>query len=366
MRKRSVTPVDGALNLSSFTMEPRILAKHYLASALRHSGLLKLLHARHAYTWRVLCYHRTIDPEALPYGLQPGMFVRPRNFAWQMELIARRFKAISLEALCELLREGRPVPANTIVITFDDGWLDNYEHAFPVLKRLGVPATIFLPTAFIGTERMFWTDEVALAVREAKRAPNALGEIKRLDPEALAGGGSEELVAAARSMASISEVDHLVEYLKRATPTVRQATLQVLALVRQSGAAAASTRVFVNWEEVEQMRAAGISFGSHSHEHHNLTELDAATLDADIAASYRTLRAHGLAQDHEAPFCFPGGYYNERCLEALDRAGVRYCTTTTRESVLSGRPMLIGRTLIHDDISATAPLFLARLAGRPF
>ena len=351
-------------------MEPRILAKHYLATALRVSGLLGCLHSAQRPSWRVLCYHRTIDPEQVNYGLQPGMFVRPASFKSQMELIARKFRVIPLSALSRTVLEGAPVDPRTVVITFDDGWLDNYEFAFPVLKRLGLPATVVLPTAYIGTSRMFWTDEVALAVAEAKRSPQTGAGLKEslsagaISKGGLAKEGNEDLIAAARSMASISDLDHLVEYLKRATPSVRDATLQVLRLLRDSGGEPKEQRVFVNWDEVRAMGAAGVEFGSHSHEHHNLTELDETTLDSDIALSYQTLREHGISGT--PPFCFPGGYFNAGCLAALKKAGVEFAATTTRSSSLSEQPKLLGRTLLHEDISATSALFLARLAGRPF
>lgn len=277
----------------------------------------------------------------------------------------KRFKVISLAELCECLSKGEEPARGSVAVTFDDGWLDNYEHALPVLRRVGVPATVFLPTAYIGTDRMFWTDEVGLAVTEAKRTPNTFAQLKdSLSAEELAKEGGEDLLSAARSIASISDIDHLVEYLKRAVPSVRNATLDVLRMLRRSGATTPPARSFMSWSEVEEMSTAGIAFGSHSHEHQNLTELDESALESDIRRSYQLLDQHGIGGT--PPFCFPGGYYNLLCLKALEEAGVEVAVTTGRASALTGRPRLLGRTLLHEDISGTPALFLARIAGRPF
>jgi len=76
--------------------------------------------------------------------------VRPQRFEKQMEyLYLKKYTTISLDALILYLHENIPLPSKPIIITFDDGSKDNYTHAFPILKRYGFTATIFLATDYI-------------------------------------------------------------------------------------------------------------------------------------------------------------------------------------------------------------------------
>jgi peptidoglycan/xylan/chitin deacetylase (PgdA/CDA1 family) len=69
-------------------------------------------------------------------------------------LAARSYHVITLEGLCHSLINARPLPARCVVLTFDDGFVDNYTQAYPILQRFGFPATIFLTVAFIGTNEL--------------------------------------------------------------------------------------------------------------------------------------------------------------------------------------------------------------------
>jgi UDP-2,3-diacylglucosamine pyrophosphatase LpxH len=74
--------------------------------------------------------------------------------------LCKRFTVLSLNELLERWRTDQLDASKAYcVITFDDGWQDNYQYAFPVLKHYGLPATIFLATDFIGTDRWFWPDQ---------------------------------------------------------------------------------------------------------------------------------------------------------------------------------------------------------------
>ena len=95
---------------------------------------------------RILYYHRVDDDDH-------RSCVRPKQFLQQMGyLSAHAYHVITLEGLCRSLINGKTLPARCVVLTFDDGFADNYTQAYPILQRFGFPATIFLTVAFIGTE----------------------------------------------------------------------------------------------------------------------------------------------------------------------------------------------------------------------
>jgi peptidoglycan/xylan/chitin deacetylase (PgdA/CDA1 family) len=101
---------------------------------------------------RILCYHRVA-------GARDELAVAPHNFRAQMEtLLALGMKPIGLREARRLLEHG--ADDSFVCVTFDDGYHDNLEHAFPVLRELSIPATLFIPTAVIdGAVRMYWYEQ---------------------------------------------------------------------------------------------------------------------------------------------------------------------------------------------------------------
>lgn len=121
---------------------------------------------------RILCYHRVCDlPSAKDY--EGHVSVSPEGFARQMEFLKKQnFNVISLNQLVEYKDTGADLPPKTVVITFDDGYRDNFVHAFPILKRLNLKATFFVVTEYIDTDRIFdWLmlEKESIAHSEAHR-----------------------------------------------------------------------------------------------------------------------------------------------------------------------------------------------------
>lgn len=96
------------------------------------------------YTTPILMYHN------ISYG-EGSSFVTPENFAKQMEYIKRNgYEVITLDELAGSIKDKRRLKRNKVVITLDDGYQDNFEYAYPVFKKSGFPAVIFLPTDYMG------------------------------------------------------------------------------------------------------------------------------------------------------------------------------------------------------------------------
>ena len=96
---------------------------------------------------RVLYYHSISDAPI-------RSSVSPAAFAAQMEQLAQHYRVLSLSEAVDRLASRRPVPDRSVVVTLDDGFRDNHEHALPVLTRLAIPATVFLTVGYIGTDRL--------------------------------------------------------------------------------------------------------------------------------------------------------------------------------------------------------------------
>ena len=108
----------------------------------------------------VLTYHRVIEKwdRTLDYS-QSGMVVTPDTFHHQLAFLKKHFNIVPLSYFIDRTPNTQ-YPKPLCAITFDDGWRDNYEIAFPILRKHGLPATMFLTTDFVGTNRIFWHTEL--------------------------------------------------------------------------------------------------------------------------------------------------------------------------------------------------------------
>jgi len=140
------------------------LIKHVGQSAtLRAAGSLRcVLSPRVANAFGILMYHRLTKP---PIGVAtPTYNVPPSRFRAQLEgLLSLGYQAWPLRKALEFSRTGQAIPRNTFVVTFDDGYENNYVHAWPILKDLQIPATIFVTTAYLDSKDPFPFDDWSAA-----------------------------------------------------------------------------------------------------------------------------------------------------------------------------------------------------------
>lgn len=95
-----------------------------------------------------MMYHNVDDTDELKLNT-----VSPQRFEWHMAYLKKHgFHVLGLEELVQLTGSGGPLPKKSVVITFDDGYEDNYVHAFKILKKYGYPAIIFVPSDLVNEE----------------------------------------------------------------------------------------------------------------------------------------------------------------------------------------------------------------------
>jgi peptidoglycan/xylan/chitin deacetylase (PgdA/CDA1 family) len=129
-----------------------------------------LLRSRFAHGTLILVYHRINEAALDPWSLS----VTPDHFAEHLAVLRRSFHPISLQALAGTLQDGSQLKARSVVITFDDGYVDNLHHAKPTLERFDCPATIFLVTDNIGSPYEFWWDELSSLLLRPNTLPEQL------------------------------------------------------------------------------------------------------------------------------------------------------------------------------------------------
>ncbi len=118
------------------------------------SGLRRLFATRANGRPGILVYHRIADP--IPGVAMPTMNVPPARFRSQLSgLLRSGYRPLALPKLIELQVSGQPVPPSSFLVTFDDGFANNFTQATPILRELGIPATVFVSTAYLDRNTPF-------------------------------------------------------------------------------------------------------------------------------------------------------------------------------------------------------------------
>lgn len=265
----------------------------------------------------ILAYHRVYDiGEEDEFPFDPELVsATPADFRWQMERVLRAGSPTTFARLAAAIDGGTDPPPRPIIVTFDDGHRDNFTHAFPVLRDLGIPATVFLSTGYVGTAGTFWFDRV---VQLLYRAPRGRVRVRAAAFDEEAG----DHVASRRASAA-----RLLRVLKAVPDAVRLCALRELedALGRYPPPGDDALSGALTWDQVREMARGGIEFGSHAVTHPVLTRLEDGPLANELASSRRTIEKE-VGQPVTA-LAYPVGgteAFDERVVSSSARAGYRF------------------------------------------
>ncbi len=342
---------------------PRHAIKLAIAYGLYYTGLLRLWQAivlrRRAV---VLMYHRVLTPdERKRSGSHPALVVDRETFEQQMAVLKRRFVVLSLEEFADRLERKMPLPNSSCVITFDDGWRDNYVNALPALAKHGLPSVVFLPVNYIGRDRLFWPEALThllLSVVDAvRRSPG-----RRTRFETLLSPVGLHTVLDLAGDSPRQEVIAIVARQKQIPRPEMEALLAALERelnVRRGDLGA--TDGFIDWDQAAQMSENGVTFGGHGAEHLLLTQVTPAEQESELRASKAML---DRLNEPVASFSYPNGYFTPEIAERVKASGYRLAFTTSRGFVSCDHdPFAVSRLNVHENVTASTPMFLARVTG---
>ncbi len=310
-----------------------------LGAAARTVGPHRIPRRRPA-LW-IVTYHRILpadDPRS--HSEEPGMMVQPRTLERHLQALDRNFRIVDLGDWVRRRDQGLALPARACAITFDDGWRDNHEFAWPLLKRMGIPATLFVVSDLVGTAYRFWPNRMLDALREIDVQDTRwqwLGDGRdRLAPT--------DLIARAKALGTDAWLHERLD--------------ETLA-----DAQAPAARDLLDWDEIRRMQRAGVfTIGSHTRHHTRLVDgLAAATLADEIVESARLIEAAVGAPC--AGFCYPNGDHCEAAV-GLVREHYRFAVTTADGfNTASSDTAVLRRTHLHEDATRTTSGLHRRLAG---
>jgi len=315
-----------------------------LCAGLRWRGLL------------ALNYHRIGDWDVSP--LDRGVYsTRAEDFDAQMAFLAREFDVVTLDDLDHARRDPK---GRYVMVTFDDGYRDNYDLAFPILKRHNIPGTFFITTGFIDDQPLAWWDRIAWTIRESP--------LRQL-PASPWWGGPRPLTDPASRERAIEAV--LAAYKRTSTARTPELLAELTAATGGAEPPPGLTDdLWVTWDHVRELHRAGMGIGAHTHTHPLLARLDPAEQVVEIrtckerllaAAGVRTpafaypvgspdsfnalTRATLLANDFDLAFSFYGGYQAMTGLDPLDirRTSVNRFTTQPMFEAKTTLPRIFAR-----------------------
>jgi peptidoglycan/xylan/chitin deacetylase (PgdA/CDA1 family) len=259
----------------------------------------------------VLMYHRVDCVRERPDVDPILLSATPDAFEAQMAVVASEYTPLSVEMLLDVKR-GRPLPDRAVMVTFDDGYRDFAEQAWPIMRRHDVPVTLFVPTAHVDApDEGFWWDRLYRAFTRTERTDELATSIGRFTLATTA-----DRYAACRA---------LVEQLK--TVPHDEAMQMVDDAIAALGPVAAP-RTIIGWDDVRRLHDDGVTIAPHSRTHPMLDQIPPAQLADEVDGSQRDIEA---ALGWCPPvFCYPAGRTSARVECALRDASVEAAFTTER------------------------------------
>lgn len=257
----------------------------------------------------VVAFHRVLAGA----DVSDTLTVDPQTFEAFCRFFRRHFSVVPLPELIAKLERGRTL-RRELAITFDDGYRDNYECAFPILRQRNAPAMFFVATGFVDEPRLPWWDEIAFLVRATERATLDLRPwcaepvvVDRVDREA----------TIVRILRTYKQVSHdqtaaLVERLRAEAACPASGDRQI-------------QNLWMTWDMLREMQSAGMTIGGHTVTHPVLSRMTCDDQRREISGCGATLQAE-MGQPMRY-FSYPVGgltAFNDNTRTCLREAGVSY------------------------------------------
>ncbi len=295
----------------------------------------------------VLAYHRV-------YPLEPNypfndetISVTPEQFREQLTFIKKYFHVTNFLQLVAAEKNNQAIPPNSLIMTFDDGYADNFEWMLPIIKEFDLTAVVYVSVDYLGTNNPFWFDEIAYLINHTK--------VKKIS---ICGGQHTLEITSDNRLQVRKKIGMIARLLadRERFELMDEVRAQSEVTINPDDIVKAKP---LNWDEVIGLHSAGIEIGSHSLSHGFLDRMTEAEIKIQVEESKRILE-----EKLQAPivsFSFPNGDFDKRVTEAVRVAnykfavGYRHAVACFDESIRFQIPR------IHVETDVSLPLFQANL-----
>ena len=302
----------------------------------------------------ILMYHRVAALKQDPWALA----VTPERFEEQIRYIHRHRLPMSVDEMVERLRRGN-LPQKAIALTFDDAYRDNLVHAKPVLARYAVPATVFVPTGYVGKQLPFWWDELANMVLACPEPQHLIqrcaGDEVELNWGAVEPGDSSDTWRGWDPPESQRQASYIALWtrMQRTSKEEREGVMEELRAKLQ--AEVDSLALPMTEADLSRLVEGGIMrLGAHTVNHASLSDLSLEESREEIRNSQRQCRA--FTQEPVEGFAYPYGNMTPEVCQEVRAAGFSWACSTEGEFLDGEQP----------DFFMLPRLTVTDIAGREF
>jgi len=302
-----------ALRLVSTTYSSTVLGRFGRSVAAQYtwsprSGFRLPLNRRVKPVCQIFQYHRINDDRDAFFGAVPVS-----TFRAQMRYLAANFPILTLDQVSR----GEFRGPYCVAVTFDDGYRDNFVCAFPTLKELEVPATVFLTTGYIDSGRLPWHDQVRLAFKLTMRSRFSVSEV----------GGPQGDLGHPADRVQFSE--KTLGWLRGLPESERKAALEELFRALGVPPDLNLPNHMLRWEDIRQMAKCNVTFGAHSVNHPVFSKISVKELQGEIVGSKKTIEDR--LQVPVSHFAYPFGQpfdFSAQAKQIVKEAGFKTAVTT--------------------------------------
>lgn len=336
----------------------RTILRRLTANGLYYSGLLWVyagLKLRHRVV--VLMYHRIL-PDGADTFSEDSIIVRPGTFSRHLQFLKRHFRLLTVQQLADALRSGQPLPSRGCLVTFDDGWQDNVQHALPLLRQHDVPAVVFLATDYVGATTCFWQERLA---RRLFAAAGCEGPPRDL-VEQLTKPGVPCLPPADRRLAIREAITAMKQWPQEEIARLERRLVEVMATAGMDAEETGDDR-FMDWESVSRLvPPSPLVAAAHGCSHSPLTQLESVHVGAELAGCKQRIEA--ATGRPVTAIAYPNGNYDDAVVNQSRREGYVVGFTTVRGLVSAGDdPLRLRRLNVHEAATSSVPELLCIILG---
>jgi peptidoglycan/xylan/chitin deacetylase (PgdA/CDA1 family) len=284
--------------------------REYLAQTLGRLGLLGLLERATAMRRPgliVLTYHRIADPARNPF-YDPVISATPESFRTQLKWLTRHIRLLNCAEVITQVESSSRWRETAVLLTFDDGYRDNFDVALPILREFKAPALFLIPTAFLNSPALPWWDHIAYVFKQTKIRQFTLRQ--KAGPD----DASPPLEINLEIMPPSAAIMTVVRAFLHGTITDERWFLEQLCQLAEVelDAHQITRGLLMSWDQVQSLASLGAHFaiGAHSHSHRNLATLDENSQRDELTQSKQILEQR-LKREISVlayPYGWPGTY----------------------------------------------------------
>ena len=296
----------------------------------------------------ILAYHRVVPLPDSRYPYVKGVIsCDTETFDRQLGFVRKHFDVLNFRDIREIHLAGEEIPPNSLVLTFDDGYADNYLNMLPVLESHDMTAVVFLATHYVDSGELFWVDKLAYTVNRMR--PQTLVFLDGKHRFEVRDETREQVRRElGRLCASVSFSDHLRILGELEAQAGQSPGKDDYELARP-----------LTWAEVVELERAGVEIGGHTVTHGFLDRMTSDEIETELRDSKHAIDRH--LENNAITVCYPAGKYTDEVLRIAASCGYEYGCSYRHGSARYTPGIRFEIPRIHVDYDVTLPLFKANL-----